>query len=202
MVAADRWLPKLSDLLSLACRTYPVLVLGVPSTFDTAIDGEDLRGIIDSNNEFIEHLSAIQHVKFLPHRRTQAASRENCALIIHFANPITVNCCINCHVILQGRLLPTAKYVHHPPQCYSCHWEGHLARSCRQKPCCSLCVGEHNTQDCRGTWKEGPPGRFIPLKCPRCDRPHAMMDVRCPARREAVHNHWCRIADTGPHFPV
>ena len=26
MAAADRWLPKLSDLLSLACRTYPILV--------------------------------------------------------------------------------------------------------------------------------------------------------------------------------
>ena len=87
----------------------------MPGTFDTAIDGEDLRGIIDSNNEFIEHLSAIQHVKFLPHRRTQAASRENCALIIHFANPTTVNRCIDCHVSLQGRLLPTIKYVHRPP---------------------------------------------------------------------------------------
>ena len=152
----------------------------MPSTFDTSTDGEDVRGIIDSNNEFIEHLSAIQHVKFLPHRRTQAASRENCVLIIRFANPTTANCCIDCHVILQGRLLPTVKYVHCPPQCYSCYQEGHLACSCRQKPRCGLCAGEHNTQDCRGTWKEAPPGRFIPLKCPRCDRPHAAVDARCP----------------------
>ena len=114
-MAADRWLPKLSDLLSLARRTYPVLVLGVPSTFDMSINGEDVRGIIDSNNEFIEHLSVVQHVEFLPHRRTQAASRENCVLIIPFADPTTANCCINRHVILRGRLLPTVKYVHRPP---------------------------------------------------------------------------------------
>ena len=87
VVAADRWLPKLSDLLSLAHRTYPILVLGMPSTFDTSINGEDMRGIIDSNNKFIEHPSAIQHIEFLPHRRTQAASRENRALIICFADP-------------------------------------------------------------------------------------------------------------------
>ena len=202
MVAADRWLPKLLDLLSLAHRTYPILILGMPSTFNMSIDGEDVRSIIDSNNEFIEHLSAIQYVEFLPHRRTQVASRENCVLIIHFADPTTANCCIDRHVILRGRLLPTVKYVHRPPQCYSCHQEGHLARSCRQKCPCSLCTGEHNTRDCRGTWKEGPPVRFIPLKCLRCDGPHATVDIRCPAHREAVHNHWCRIADAGPHFPV
>ena len=202
VAAADRWLPKLSDLLSLARRTYPVLVLGVPSTFNMSINGEDMRGIIDSNNEFIEHPSAIQHVEFLPHRRTQAASRENHALIICFADPTTANCCIDHHVILWGRLLPTVKYVHHPPQCYSCHQEGHLAHSCRQKPHCGLCAGEHNTRDCRGTWTEGSPCRFIPLKFPSCDRPHTVKDIHCPVRREVIHNHWCKIADTGPHFPV
>ena len=80
-----------------------------------SVYSEDVRGIIDSNNKFIEHLLAIQHVEFLPHRRTQAASRENRVLIIRFTDPTTANCCIDCHVILWGRLLPTVKYVHRPP---------------------------------------------------------------------------------------
>ena len=118
VAAADKWLPKLSDQLVLACslshRTYPILVHGMPSTFDTSINGEDVADITDSNDEFIEHPSVIQHVKFLPHKRTQAASRENRVLIIRFTDPTTANCCINCHIIFWGRLLPAVKYVHHP----------------------------------------------------------------------------------------
>ena len=146
MAAAGKWLPKLSDQLVLACRTYPVLVHSMPSTFDKSINGEDVADIINSNDELIEHPSAIQHVKFLPHKRTQVATRENHALIIRFTDPTTTNCCIDCHIIFWGRLLPAVKYVHHPPQCYSCHQEGHLARSCRQKPCCSRCVVEWELQ--------------------------------------------------------
>ena len=94
---------------------------GMPSTFNMSINGKDVADIIDSNDEFIEHPSAIQHVEFLPHKRTQVASRENHVLIIHFTNPTTTDCCIDCHIISWGRLLPTVKYVYHPPQCYSCH---------------------------------------------------------------------------------
>ena len=202
MADTNKWLPKLSDQLLLAHRTYPVLVHSMPSTFDMSINGKDIVDIINSNDEFIKHSSAIQHVEFLPHRRAQAASRETHALIICFTDPTTANCCSDCHVILRGRLLPAVKYVHCPLQCYSCHQEGHLACSCRQKPRCSLCMEEHNMQDCRGTWKEGPPGRCIPLKCIRCDRPHAVVDVCCPMHSEAVCNHWRRIADMGPYFPA
>ena len=202
MAAADKWLPKLLDQLVLAHRTYPILVHSMPSTFDTSTNGKDVADIIDSNDEFIKHPSVIQHIKFLPHKRTQVASRENCALIIHFTDPTTANCCINHHIIFWGRLLPAVKYVHHPPQCYSCHQEGHLACSCRQKPRCGLCAGEHNTWDCRGTGKEGPLGQFILLKCHRCNGPHVAEDVHCPARREVVHNPWRRITNVGTHFPA
>ena len=119
MAAADKWALKLSDQLVLAHRTYPVLVHGMPSTFDMSINGKDVADIINSNDEFIEHSSVIQHVKFLPHKRTQAASIENHVLIICFTDPTTANCCINCHIIFWGRLLPAVKYVHHPLQCYS-----------------------------------------------------------------------------------
>ena len=117
VAATDKWLPKLSDQLLLACRTFPVLVHNVPSTFDTSINGKDVADIIDSNDKFIKHSSVIQHVEFLPHRRAQAASRETHALIICFTDPTTANCCIDRHIILWGRLLPTVKYVHRPLQC-------------------------------------------------------------------------------------
>ena len=130
----------------------PVLVHSVPSTFDTSINGEDIAGIIDSNDEFIKHSSVIQHVEFLPHRRAQAAGREPRVLIIRFTDPTTANCCIDRHIILRGRLLPAVKYVHHPPQCYSCHQEGHLARSCRQKPRCGLSAEEAHSEAVRNHW--------------------------------------------------
>ena len=82
MESADKWLPKLSDQLSLACKTYPVLVHSMPGTFDTSINGEDIVEIINKNEKFIEHPSVIQCVELLPHKRAQVSNRENCMLII------------------------------------------------------------------------------------------------------------------------
>ena len=55
MDSADLWLPKLLDQLFLAHRTHPVLVHGMPGTFDTSINSEDVAELINNNNEFIEH---------------------------------------------------------------------------------------------------------------------------------------------------
>src|SRR6266481_1031852 len=97
--SVDLWLPKLSDQLFLACRTHPILVHSVPGTFDMSINSEDVAELINSNNKFIEHPSVIQSVQLLPCKRVQASNRGKCTLVIHFTDPTTVNCCIDCHVL-------------------------------------------------------------------------------------------------------
>ena len=140
----DQWLPRLSDQLSYTHRSYPVLVHGLPSTFDMSPDSEDLKVLIGTNTDSIKHPSVVQCIEPLPGKWSSAPGRED-TMVIHFANPATANCCIDCHIALWGRLLPVVRFIWHPPHCYNCHCEGHLACSCKQDPSCGLCTEGHNT---------------------------------------------------------
>ena len=61
-----RWLPRLSVRLSYTCKTYPVVVHGIPTAFDTSCDGWDVTiNLIGNNTDIIAHPSTLQHAEFL-----------------------------------------------------------------------------------------------------------------------------------------
>ena len=159
MDMVHRWLPRLSDRLFYACKTYPVLVDNVPCTFDTTLDSKDVEELVATNADYIKHPLAIQCIEPLPRRWGRTSCRETCALIIHFADPATANCCIDRYIAFWGRLLPGVKFMRRPPQRFKCHQEGHFACSCRWKPGCGLCAEGHDTRECGS-------------------RPHAAGDIR------------------------
>src|SRR6266481_2468686 len=68
------WLPRLSDQLTYAHRTYPVLVHGIPATFDTSHDSQDVATLLSRNMNIITHPSALQHTEFLSCAQTQDQS--------------------------------------------------------------------------------------------------------------------------------
>ena len=61
------WLPKLSNQLTYSVQTYPVLIHGMPSNFETSCDSPDVVEFLNDNKDVITHPSSLQHTEFLTH---------------------------------------------------------------------------------------------------------------------------------------
>ena len=59
--------PKLSDQLSYMHETYPIIVHGIPASFETSCDSKYVASLLGVNPTLIMHLSALQHAEFLTH---------------------------------------------------------------------------------------------------------------------------------------
>ncbi|KAF8573702.1 hypothetical protein K439DRAFT_1320373, partial [Ramaria rubella] len=130
--------------------TYPVLVHGIPSTFDPSRHSSDIATLLNNNEIIIPHPSSLQHAEFLSpsSRHNTTPPKSHRSLILYFTDPHVANNCITRHIALYGRLLPTLKFTRRPPQCYNCHCFGHFARSCKNTTICGLCSGKHSSQAC------------------------------------------------------
>ena len=116
MEAIDEWLPNLSDQLIYSRKTYPVIVHGIPTSFDTSWDSKDiLEHLIDYNSDIFEHPSAILGTKFLGGKRGRASLKAHGSLILHLTDPTIVHMCIDCRIAFDGGLLPASKFVCCPP---------------------------------------------------------------------------------------
>ena len=110
------------------------------------------------------------------------------------------NACIDHHIALDGSLLPTVKFVRHPPHCFNCHHTGHFTCSCKAQRSCGLCAGDHGTRHCRSSRRDGPASHFALLKCALCCAPHAASDDSCPARKAAVDKYWTEVTSASPYY--
>ena len=61
----DSWLPKLSEQLSYIPKTYPILVHGILTYFDTSCEGQDIANLIQQTTDAITHPPALQRAKLL-----------------------------------------------------------------------------------------------------------------------------------------
>jgi hypothetical protein len=204
---ARRWVPRLSDQLSAVQKTYPILVHGIPFSFDPSRDGDDVRHLITQNGHLIPHPSALQRAEFLPFRNhTASPCKAHGSLVIHFTEAQAANDCITHYIAYQGRLLPTVKFTRRPPQCYNCHSFGHLARACKAATACGCCAGAHATRDCRCpaasmcTTPTPSSCRHVQLKCAACMGPHPASSPDCPARRVVADRHMQWLIDDGPFY--
>ena len=92
----DEWLPKLSDELHYSQKTYPVLVHGVPTSFNTSRDSEDIvKELIGKNSDIITHPAALQSTKFLGNTHGRMHQKAHGSLVIYFSDPTIVNACVN-----------------------------------------------------------------------------------------------------------
>jgi hypothetical protein len=62
---ANIWLPFLSNQLYLAHKTFPVIIHGVPTTFDTSCDSDEICYLLAQNSEIIGHPANLQHTEFI-----------------------------------------------------------------------------------------------------------------------------------------
>jgi hypothetical protein len=87
-----QWLPSLSDQLSLVPRTYPVLVHGFPTSFDSSRDSDDVVHLLNDNDHLIPHLADVQHTEFLTH--SAVTSKAHSSLILYSMDPTVGDTCI------------------------------------------------------------------------------------------------------------
>ena len=57
--SAHRWLPLLSDQLNIYRKTYPVLVHGMPTTFNPSRDSSHIASFLNENSDIITHPSML-----------------------------------------------------------------------------------------------------------------------------------------------
>ena len=141
------WPPKLSDQLCYTPKIYPVIVCGVPAA-TALIAHKELTTLIAKHNlDVITWPKALQQAKFLGSGHCQAAHGVQAlptSIELHFAHPETANESIDWHIVICGKLLPTAKFIPSPPMCYNCQGTGHLVCSCKMATRCGLCMGNHD----------------------------------------------------------
>ena len=142
------WLPQLSDSLTYIPKTYPVLIHGMPTSFDTSHDSPNINALLDVNLDIILHPSTLQHVEFLICNPGCLQHKTHSSVVLHFMDPTVANDCIAHQVSLHGQLLSMVKFIRHPPRCYSCHQLGHFAQACKLKRACGLHMDTHDTRSC------------------------------------------------------
>ena len=123
---------------------------------------------------------ALQCMEMLVPKHGSTFQSIHKSLIIYFTDLETADNCIDWHVTLHGRLLPTLKFTPHPLQCYNCHHMGHIAHYSRTKLSCGLCSEEPDTQKCRLEWEPRHADPLAPLTCSLCHGHHA--DSTTPAQ--------------------
>ena len=201
---AHRWVPWLSNQLTVAHKTFPVLMHGVLTSFDPSHDSNNICHLIAQNNHLITHPLILQHTEFLP-RPCAASQCKTCgSLILYLTNAKAANDCITHHIVYQGCLLPTVKFTCRPLQCYNCHLFSHFAWSCRATAACGHCAGMHATCDCQcpdATKCAMPtPCQHIHLKCVACGGPHPASHTDCPTQTAAYDRQRSQLVETGPFY--
>ena len=87
-------------------KAYPVLIHGVPTSFDMPHSSKELhKHLLDYNSDSITCPSALG-TKFLNGNQGGVSQKTHGLLILYLADPKITNACIDCHIVFQGGLLP------------------------------------------------------------------------------------------------
>ena len=110
--SVHKWLLKLSDGLTFVHKTYPVLIYGIPASFDTSHNSLEIHTLLGANSGIILHLSSLQQAEFLIHSPDQLHQKMHSSIVLHFTDLIAVNECIANQVSFWRQLCPTTKFIH------------------------------------------------------------------------------------------
>ena len=109
--AAHCWVPRLSSQLSVAHKTFPVLVHGMLTNFNPSHSSDDIRHLILQNNHLVTHPSVLQHAKFLSQPCAAPQHKTHGSLILYLTDAKVTDNCIAHHIAYRGRLLQTIKFT-------------------------------------------------------------------------------------------
>lgn len=153
---SDRWVCNINPQLVLKRRVYPIIIHGVPTSFNPA-SRTHVHDFIEENNGVLD--TATRFV--WANKYSIEAGKPFSSLIVHLTDPEAANIAIRDCICFKHLLKVTDRSTKRVKQCYQCLDFGHYAKACHESfRSCSHCAGEHPFDAC--------PKRAEPLCCVNC----------------------------------
>jgi hypothetical protein len=166
-----QWLEELGNGTKLVRPRFGVVVHRTP-TEEFLLPENEREGIakIMEENELAAKGYQVNEIAWL--RRKDKSPSRSSSLGIWFDTPQAAEWIINNGLIVGQRYIGSIEpYQVKKKRCHRCQRFGHLAWSCKEKPRCGHCTGEHERRNC-------PPG--VKARCLDCSGDHPTGYRRCP----------------------
>lgn len=153
---SDIWVDDVHPRLGLKRKVYPIIVHGVPTSFNPH-NCEHVHNFLEDNHGVLD--SSIKLV--WANKYSIESGKPFSSLIIHLTDPTAANAAIRNRICFKHVLKVTERSTKRVKQCYQCLDYGHFAKSCTENfRSCSHCAGAHPFESC--------PKRAEPICCVNC----------------------------------
>lgn len=168
----DAWIVSVNRDLCLKRRIYPIIVHGIPTTFNPE-SRVQLHNFIEENQGVLDSTTKVVWAN----KHSIATGKPFSSLIIHLFDPMAANQAITNRIVFKHLLKVAEKSTKRIKQCYTCLDYGHYAKTCSEDlRACSHCAGQHHYDACTK--------RAAPIRCVNCV--HHILDTDFPDNPSAT----------------
>jgi hypothetical protein len=168
--ANEEWLETLGNGTKLVKPRYGVVVHRVP-TADFSLPQNEKEGIrkIMEENDLADRGFDVNEIAWL--KRPDKPLGVSGSMGIWLSTPDAAEWIVNNGLIFGERYIGSVEhYQIKRKRCHRCQRFGHLAWSCKERPRCGHCAGEHDRRSCS-------PG--VRARCVDCNGDHPTGDQKC-----------------------
>lgn len=167
----DSWVTVIHPAHTLRRRVYPIIIHGIPTTFDPSSQAHT-HDFIEENHGVLDTMTRIVWAN----KFSIESNKPFSSLIVYLTDPAAANQAITNRVCFRHMLKVTEKSTKRIKQCYNCLDFGHYAKSCTLgHQTCSHCAGAHHYRDCTKL--------SSPIRCANCT--HHTLDTEFPDNSQA-----------------